>query len=108
VFGHEGYGHEHDPLASKHTEDGLLSSATQLLFKPDEGDGAIFTQRATMMLKQLFLAAKQEGFAPLPYVRQLINDGLLATASKLDTVSPKLATKFLDAEFKDANFSDRF
>jgi type IV secretion system protein VirD4 len=108
VFGHEGYGHEHDPLASKHTEDGLLSSATHLLFKPDEGDGAIFTQRATMMLTQLFLAAKQEGYAPLPYVRQLIHDGLLATAAKLDTISPKLATKFLDSEFKDANFSDRF
>jgi type IV secretion system protein VirD4 len=41
-------------------------------------------------------------------VRQLIHDGLLATAAKLDTISPKLSTKFLDAEFKDANFSDRF
>jgi type IV secretion system protein VirD4 len=108
VFDPEGYGHEHDPLASKYTEDGLLSSATHLLFKPDEGDGAIFTQRATMMLTQLFLAAKQEGYAPLPYVRQLIHDGLLATAAKLDTISPRLATKFLDSEFKDANFSDRF
>ena len=108
VFNPEGYGNEYDPLASKHTEDGLLSSATHLLFKPDEGDGAIFTQRATMMLTQLFLAAKQEGYAPLPYVRQLIHDGLLATAAKLDTISPRLATKFLDSEFKDANFSDRF
>ena len=61
-----------------------------------------------MMLTQLFLAAKQEGYAPLPYVRQLIHDGLLGTAAKLDTISPRLATKFLDAEFKDVTFRPLF
>lgn len=41
-----GIGHRYDPLVGKETEDALLSSATHLLFKPDEGEGAIFTQRA--------------------------------------------------------------
>ena len=76
-----GVGHRYDPLLGKKTEDELLSSATHLLFKPDEGDGAIFTQRATVMLTQLFLAAREEGRAPLPYVRQIIRTGLTAAPS---------------------------
>src|SRR3712207_62738 len=51
-----GVGHTFDPLRGKHSEDELLSAATHLLFKAHEGDGAIFTQRATVMLTQLFLA----------------------------------------------------
>ena len=58
VFDPTGVGHRYDPLASRATEDELLSSATHLLFKADEGDGAIFTQRAAVMLTQLLLAAR--------------------------------------------------
>ena len=56
-----GVGHAFDPLLGKHTEDELFSSATHLLFRPDEGDGAIFTQRAIVMLTQIFLAARRGG-----------------------------------------------
>ena len=84
-----GAGHRYDPLTGKQTEDELLSSATQLLFRPDEGDGAIFTQRATVMLTQLFLAARQEGFPPLPYVRTMIRDGLVAAVSRLRGHQPR-------------------
>jgi type IV secretory pathway TraG/TraD family ATPase VirD4 len=103
-----GVGHRYDPLLGKKTEDELLSSATHLLFKADEGEGAIFTQRATVMLTQLFLAAREEGASPLPYVRQIIRRGLTASAARLEAVSPELATQFLDVEFSEANFSDRF
>src|SRR5512147_1584017 len=72
-----GIGHRYDPLLGKHTEDELLSSATHLLFKADEGEGAIFTQRATVMLTQLFLAARAEKSSPMPYVRLVIRQGLL-------------------------------
>ena len=103
-----GAGHRYDPLTGKQTEDELLSSATQLLFRPDEGDGAIFTQRATVMLTQLFLAARQEGFPPLPYVRTMIRDGLVAAVSRLQAINPELATQFLNVAFPEANLSDRF
>lgn len=103
-----GVGHRYDPLLAKQTEDEILSSATHLLFKPDEGEGAIFTQRATVMLTQLLLAARREGHAPLPYVRQIIRSGLATAAERLNTISPELATQFLDVEFAQANFSDRF
>jgi hypothetical protein len=89
-----GVGNGFDPLDGKHTEDEFFSAATHLLFKPDEGDSAIFTQRATVMLTQLFLAARIEGFAPLPYVRRLIRDGLIATAAKLDTFRLNLPPSF--------------
>jgi hypothetical protein len=103
-----GRGHRFDPLHGRKTEDELLSSATHLLYKPDEGEGAIFTQRATVMLTQMLLAARQEGIFPFPYVRHLIRSGLLATSAKLDTLSPELATQFLDTEFTEANLDDRF
>ena len=108
VIDPQGYGNRYDPLNSRHTEDELLSSATHLLFKPDEGDGAIFTQRASVMLTQLFLAAREEGVAPLPYARLMIRAGLYKAANRLNEISPDLATQFLDVELKEANLSDRF
>ncbi len=56
----------------------------------------------------LFLAAREEGEAPLPYVRQIIRTGLTAASTRLEAISPELATQFLDVEFSEANFSDRF
>jgi type IV secretion system protein VirD4 len=103
-----GVGHSFDPLLTKNTEDELFSSATHLLFKADEGDGAIFTQRATVMLTQIFLAAREEGRAPLPYTRETIRLGLPATAERLNAMSPDIATQFLDVAFPDANLADRF
>jgi type IV secretion system protein VirD4 len=103
-----GLGHAFDPLQGKKTEDALFSTATHLLFKPDEGEGQIFTQRATVMLTQLFLAARAEGRAALPYTRFLIRQGLAGTVERLNQVDPALATQFLDVRFADANLSDRF
>ncbi len=108
VIDPQGYGHRYDPLHNKQTEDELFSQAARLLFKPDEGEGAIFTQRATAMLTQLFLAARLDNAPPLPYVRQIIRLGLQETAKHLYLLSPVLATQFLDVAYKDANFSDRF
>src|SRR3712207_3144517 len=60
------------------------------------------------MLTQLLLAARLEGVAPLPYVRQCIRAGVVTAATRLNAISPELATQFLDVEFAQANFSDRF
>jgi hypothetical protein len=60
------------------------------------------------MLTQMLLAAKIEGIAPLPYVRLLIRLGLEGTVSRLNTISPELATQFLDISFLKANLTDRF
>ncbi len=103
-----GIGHRFDPLQNKRTEDEIFSASARLLFKPDEGEGAIFTQRATAMLTQLFLAARAENTSPLPYVRQIIRTGLQETAKRLHANSPQLCTQFLDVAYKDANFTDRF
>jgi type IV secretion system protein VirD4 len=103
-----GRGNQHDPLIGKYTEDELLSAATHLLYKPDETDGAIFTQRATIMLTQLFLGARAEGFPPLPYVRYMIRTGLQQAAERLQAINPDLATQFLDVRYENANFDDRF
>jgi type IV secretion system protein VirD4 len=103
-----GRGNRFDPLLGKQTEDELLSSATHLLHKPDEGEGAIFTQRATVMLTQLFLAARAEGMPPLPYVRHMIRTGLPDAAERLNSINPDLATQFLDVRYAAADFTDRF
>ena len=103
-----GVGHSYDPMQEKITEDELLSASSQLLFQEDEGDGRIFTQRATVMLSQLMSAAKLEAVPVLPYVRSLVRSGLSACAKRLHAVSPELATQFLDVNYQDANFTDRF
>src|SRR3954471_60846 len=103
-----GVGHRYDPLQGKHSEDALLSSATSLLYQSDEGEGQIFTQRATNMLTQLFLGARQAGQPPLPYVRQLLRLGLPAVAQHLHELDPVLATQFLDVPYEQVNYEDRF
>jgi hypothetical protein len=103
-----GLGHRFDPLLGKHSEDELLSVAMHLLYQPHEGDGAIFTQRATVMLTQLFLAARAEDYPPLPYVRHMIRPGLPAVAARLNAINPDLATQLLDVRFEDATFTDHF
>jgi type IV secretion system protein VirD4 len=60
------------------------------------------------MLTQLFLAAREEGRAPLPYVRSMIRDGLVAAALRLEATREELATQFLNVAFPEANLSDRF
>ena len=102
-----GVGHAYDPMKGKLTEDELYSSASHLLFEADERE-RIFTQRATDMLTQLFLAARIEGIAPFAYTRNLIRNGLAAAAERLNQVDPLLAAQFLDVSFTDANLSDRF
>lgn len=108
VIDPRGYGHRYDPLQGRQTEDELFSSATDLLFHADEGEGAIFTQRATNMLTQLFRASRLEKQAPLPYVRHVLRSGLQQTAARLEALQPELATQFLDVSFDEANFTDRF
>jgi type IV secretion system protein VirD4 len=102
-----GIGHRYDPLSGKTTEDQLYSAAARLLYKPHESD-PIFTQRAIGMLTQLFLAARLEELAPMPYVRQIIRLGLAGAAKHLQEISPDLATQFLDVRYEEANFTDRF
>jgi type IV secretion system protein VirD4 len=103
-----GVGHCYNPLLGKYTEDEFFSAASHLLFKPDEGERAIFTQRATVMLTQLFLASRLEGIAPLPYARQIIRSGLAGAIARLNQVDPSLATQFLDVSYQEAHLADRF
>jgi type IV secretion system protein VirD4 len=103
-----GVGHCYDPLLGKHTEDELLSAATHLLYQPEEGEGRIFTQRATVMLTMLFLAARQEGVAPLPYVRGMIRLGLPDVAARLNRLDPELATQLLESRYEAVNHDNKF
>jgi type IV secretion system protein VirD4 len=107
VIDPQGYGHRFDPLHGKQTEDELYSAASQLLFEAEETE-RIFTQRASVMLTQMFLASRREAISPFPYVRFLIRLGLADTATRLYTVDPELATQFLDTNFLKASLSDRF
>lgn len=102
-----GVGHRYDPLNGKETEDAFYSSAAQLLHQAGEHD-LIFTQRATTMLACIFAAAKREGAAALPYARMMLRAGLAGCVEQLHSVSPELATIFLDVNIESANLSDRF
>jgi type IV secretion system protein VirD4 len=102
-----GVGHRFDPLHGKHTEDEFYSASSHLLFEAEEKE-RIFTQRAIVMLTQMFLASRAEAISPFPYVRFLIRLGLTDTAARLYNVDPDLATQFLDTNFLKATLTDRF
>jgi type IV secretory pathway TraG/TraD family ATPase VirD4 len=74
----EGVGDTYDPLDGIDSERKLYSLAKHLLYVPNEKEPA-FTEWATKMLSQLFLAAKlarKQGLTdlrPLPYVAWIIN-----------------------------------
>jgi type IV secretion system protein VirD4 len=103
-----GIGHRFDPLKGKHTDLELKSIAKSLLYKPDEKDGEVFTQRATRMLTQLFHAARLEQVSPLHYVAAMINEPIKMVAGRVSTISPQLATRFLDEQIETADFQNKF
>ena len=107
VIDPQGYGHRFDPLHGKQTEDEFYAASSHLLFEAEEKE-RIFTERAIVMLTQLFLAARAEGVAPFPYARFLIRLGLSDTAARLNHIDPSLATQFLENNFVKANLTDRF
>jgi type IV secretion system protein VirD4 len=100
-----GVGHRYDPLKGKSTEDAFYSSAAHLLHQAEQD---IFTQRATKMLACLFAAAHLQEAAALPYARMMVRSGLAGCVERLHTVSPDLATVFLDVSLERANLDDRF
>jgi len=103
-----GRGHRYDPLEGKYKDADLQSAATTLLYRPDEHEDKIFTERAIVMLTQLFLAARREHEPPLPYVRRMVRLGLIGAATKLYVLNPELAIQFLDIDFPHADFQDKF
>jgi type IV secretion system protein VirD4 len=101
----EGKSHTYDPLEGIESERKIYSLAKHLLYVPDEKEPA-FTERATKMLTQLLLAAKlawkmgKTDLRPLPYVAWLLSlGGLNDVAKVINSVSPVLAQKLLQAQY---------
>ena len=109
-----GIGHRFDPIVGRVSEAKLYAAAKHLLHESHEGEGVVFTQRATKMLTQLFLAglveqqrAGEDATASLlPYVGQLLSLPLRQVAKRLERIDPALATRFLDGEYTQTNFTD--
>ena len=108
VIDPSGAANRYDPLLNKTGESELLSSATNLLHKADEGEGAIFTQRAIVMLTQIFIAARLMATPLLAFAREVVRLGLFGAATRLQALNPELATQFLDINYNHADFQDKF
>jgi type IV secretory pathway TraG/TraD family ATPase VirD4 len=116
-FDPRGTGAKFDPLAGMKTDSDFRSAATILLHRPNEGENAIFTERAITMLVQIFTAAWLEGYRALPFTYLVMNEGLAGVAKILQQITenhgfyPNLATKFLDMTYATAvrdDFASRF
>jgi type IV secretory pathway TraG/TraD family ATPase VirD4 len=80
------------------------------LYEAHESD-KVFTQRAIEMLSFMWLASRKEGIAPFPYLRFLLSIGPDGTAARLHSVSPELATQFLQTSYENylkGNYDSRF
>jgi hypothetical protein len=94
----KGLGDQYDPLQGHTSERELHKLAKHLVFDPNDKE-TIFNERAAKMLTQLFLAARELGERPLPYVASVINLGLNDVARIFNNVSPELAQTFLDTMY---------
>ena len=110
-----GVGHRFDPLASCHDEDDLRAMAVHLLNKSHQEPDP-FTKRAIKMLTAIFRAGLLKQARLLPYAAHLLHLGPEAAAERLDRLSARhglapdqnLATRLLDRQLADADFSDRY
>lgn len=108
-----GTGHRFDPLARAKTEEDFRFVAGHLLTGIKEDP---FTIRVITMQAAIWQAGKLEGLPCFPYSANLIHCGPEKTAQRLQAVSLKfklpeeqnLATRFLDRELANADFSDRY
>ena len=116
-FDPRGTGAKFDPLAGMKTDADFRSAATILLHRSNEGENAIFTERAITMLVQILTAAWLEGYRALPFTYLVLNEGLAGVAKILQQMTqkhhyyPNLATKFLDMTYEKAvrdDFASRF
>jgi type IV secretory pathway TraG/TraD family ATPase VirD4 len=116
-FDPRGNGNKFDPMEGLQTDSDFRSAATILLYRPNLGENAVFTERAITMLTQIFIAAWLEGYRVLPYTYFVLNEGLSGVAETLERITqkynyyPNLATKFLDVTYEKAkkdDFSSRF
>jgi type IV secretion system protein VirD4 len=113
-FDPTGRGNKFDPLEGMRTDSELQSAATILLHRPNERENQIFTDRAITMLTQIFHAGLLEEQRLLPFTQKIIFEGLYGAAAILEIISrqhnvyPNLATRFLDVDFRHADFKDKF
>ena len=115
VLDPRGVGHRFDPLASCRDEDDLRAMAVHLLHKSHQEPDP-FTKRAIKMLTAIFRAGLLEQARLLPYAAHLLHLGPEAAAERLDRLSARhglapdqnLATRLLDRQLADADFSDRY
>jgi type IV secretion system protein VirD4 len=103
-----GVGHRYDPTLGKHTDLELKAMAKSLLYKPDEGEGEIFTQRGIRMLTPIFHAARQEMLPLLPYAAYLMNQPIQEVARRLHSLDPGLARRLLDGSIEESDFQNKF
>jgi type IV secretory pathway TraG/TraD family ATPase VirD4 len=113
LFDPRGYGVRYDPLEGMTTESELLSAATILLYRANEGQNQFFTDSAITMLKAIFIAARLEGLRPFPFTYTMMNEGFYGAATILKIITekfnyyPDLAKMFLDIEYDKADFNSR-
>jgi type IV secretion system protein VirD4 len=111
-----GFGHSLDPLRHARTEEDFRAMAVHLLHRSHDHETDPFTGRAVRMLTAIFWAGYLERARLIPYAAHLIHTGPEAIAARLQAVSERhrlkehqnLATRFLDRQYADADFSDRY
>jgi type IV secretion system protein VirD4 len=111
-----GVGHSLDPLLHARTEEDFRAMAVHLLHRTHDHENDPFTGRAVRMLTAIFRAGSLEGARLIPHAAHLIHTGPEAIAARLQAISERhhlkehqnLATRFLDRQYADADFSDRY
>lgn len=108
VLGHDVYilnpssgenSHKFDPFRELETDEQIFSAATSFMSPDQDGENAVFAQRASAALAAIVKAAKINGWPVIPTLDQLLYDpeGLKGAAIKLQKLGDKMVNKWLTA-----------
>lgn len=91
--------HRFDPFAEMETDEQIFSAATAFMSPDQDGENAVFAQRAAAALAAIIKAAKVNGWPVIPTLDGLLYDaeGLKGAALKLHKLGDRMVSKWLTA-----------
>ena len=91
--------HQFDPFAELETDEQIFSAATGFMSPDEDGENAVFAQRASAALAAIIKAAKVNGWPVIPTLDGLLYDpeGMKGATTKLYKLGDQMVNKWLTA-----------
>lgn len=91
--------HQFDPFRELETDNQIFSAATAFMSPDDDGENAVFAERASAALAAIIKAAKLNGWPMIPTLDTMLYDpeGMKGATTKLQKLNDPVVNKWLNA-----------